>query len=467
MLHLRKQRNHSLWILSAALFLIGTLSHSVGQTVDPVAAQLAKANQSLRAGKIAAAEKTLAQVLKTNPNQAVALNMMGVVRARQKREREAEDYFQKALKADRKLAGAYSNLGILYRDRGQRDQALAMFLIAVDLTPQDPNVLYNLALLHGERGEFSSAIVRLKAIPVKQRPADYWEILGRLSIAAGAYGEAEEALQKVLSKNPESVATLRQLAGLALKRNNTDAAWKYMVRARLIAPNSPELLYEYAQVSLKNQLPTEAIVAMRKVVLLEPDRPEYLLALGKALMESPMEFGDALPFFERYVKLKPEDPEGHGSLGWAYYTNKDFVNARKEVEESLRLQPDQIIGYYQMGAIYYETGDYARAEEFLSKAIARQPDQPDAHLTLGMVYVRQGESEKARSAFETAERLNPDEPKAHYQLSQLYRRMGDREAATRQMTLYQQALQKFREHNERLLSTPSAVASPKQPIKKP
>ena len=408
----------------------------------------------------------LMQVLKAKPNNAVGLNMLGVVRANQNREEEAEGLFQKAIKADPKLAGPYGNLGVLYRKRNQPYSAMEMFRKAVELAPRDANILYNMALLHGERGEFSDAIARLKAIPAKERVADYWKMLGSLCVSAGDFAQAEETFLKVLTKDPQSIATLRELAGVALKRNNTEAAWKYMFQARRIAPNSPELLYEYAQVSLKNQLATEATVAMRKAVLLEPDRPEYLLFLGTTLMESPMEYGDALPFFQRYVKLKPEDPVGHGSLGWAYYTNKDFENARKEIEESLRLQPDQVIGYYQLGAVFYETGDYARAEELLSKAIARQPDQADAHLTLGMVYARQGQAEKARGAFETVARLNPDEPKAHYQLSQLYRRLGNPEAAVRETKLYQEALQKFREHNERLLSTPSASAPAKQSVKK-
>ncbi len=452
-------------LVFASFFLVCRAA-SFGQTGDTTASLLVKANQALHAGKTAAAEKVLTQVLKASPKNAAGLNMLGVVRANQDRLQEAEDLFQKAIKADPKLAGPYGNLGVLYRRQNQPYTAMEMFRKAVELAPRDPNILYNMALLHGERGEFSDAIGRLKAIPVKERPADYWKMLGSLCVSAGDFAQAEAAFLKVLAKDPQSTATLRELAGVALKRNDTEAAWKYMFQARRIAPNSPELLYEYAQVSLKNNLATEATVAMRKTVLLEPDRPEYLLFLGTCLMESPMEYGDALPYFQRYVKLKPEDPEGHSSLGWAYYTNKDFENARKEIEESLRLRPDQVLGYYQLGAVSYEMGDYSRAEELLSRAIAQQPDHPDAHLTLGMVYLRQGQAEKARNEFETAARLNPDEPKAHYQLSQLYRRLNKPEDAARELKLYQQALQRFREHNERLLSTPSASALQKQPEKK-
>ncbi len=447
-------------------FLLAGSPFSHAQTGGEAAAQLTKAGRALEAGDLSAAEQILTQVLKADPNSASALNMLGVVRAQQQRTDEAEKLFQQAIKANPKLAGPYGNLGVIYRNRKEADRSMEMLQQAAQLSPGDARVLYNLALLHGERGEIDTAISRLKSIPAKQLPSDYWQVLSGLYIVGGHYEEAEEALRQVLKRDPESVTTLRQLAGVALKRNDTEGAWKYMLQARRIAPNSPELLFEYAQISLNNQLAAEAIVAMRKAVLLEPDRPEYLLFLGKALMESPMEYHEALPYFERYVKLRPEDPEGHGSLGWAYYTSKDLVNARKETEESLRLQPDRLLAYYQLGVIAHESGDSTRAEELLKKVTARQPNHADAHLTLGMVYARQGRFDQARDAFEKAAQLNPEEPKVHYQLSQIYRRLGDSTAAVRETQLYQETLKKFRERNERSVSMPSATSSILKPEKK-
>ncbi|NWG12856.1 MAG: tetratricopeptide repeat protein [Acidobacteria bacterium] len=453
-------------MILAGLLFFAASPVSPGQTADKAASRLAKASRALEAGDLPAAEQTLTQVLKSAPDNATALNMLGVVRAQQQRTEEAQELFQRAIRANPKLAGPYGNLGVLYRNRNENERAMEMLQKAARLSPKDARVLYNLALLHGERGEVDAAVSRLKSIPVQQRPSDYWQVMSGLYISASRYAEAEETLRQALQHNPQSVTTLRQLAGVALKRNDTEAAWRCMLQARRIAPNSPELLFEYAQISLRNQLAAEAIVAMRKAVLLEPDRPEFLYFLGTALMESPMEYHEALPYFERYVKLKPDDPEGHGSLGWAYYTGKDLVNARKEIEESLRLQPDRLVAYYQLGVIAHESGDGARAEELLKKVIAREPDHADAHLTLGMVYARQGRFDQAREAFEAAGRLNPEEPKVHYQLSQIYRRLGNSAAAARETQLYQETLKKFRERNERSVSMPSAASSAPKPAKK-
>ena len=452
--------------LFASCLLLGLPSFSQVKTGDGPVPQLARASRAIETGDLSAAERTLTQLLKTSPGNAGALNLLGVVRAQQQRTAEAEGLFRQAIQLDPKLAGPYANLGILYRGRNDAAQAMEMLQKAADLSPQDGRVLYNLALLHGERGEFDTAIGRLKAIPANRRPADHWQVLASLYIAGRNYAQAEEALRRALARDPESISLLRQLAGLALKRNDTEASWKYMVQARRVAPNSPELLYEYAQISLKNQLAAEAIVAMRKAVLLEPDRPEYLLLLGNSLMESPMEFHEALPFLERYVRLKPDDPDGRGALGWAYYTNKDLSRARAEIEESLRLQPDRVIGWYQLGVIEQESGESARALELLGKVVQRQPNHADAHLALGMVYARQGQIQKAREAFEAAARLNPEEPKAHYQLSLVCRRLGDSAAAAREMQLYQETLKRFRERNERSVSMPSTSRAATNPDRK-
>ncbi len=443
-----------------------TAALSLGQSANPLAEQLTRAGQAIKKGDLAAAEILLNEVFKANPEQAGALNLLGLVRVQQQRLDEAQTLFERSIKANPKYAGPVSNLGILCKQRNERDRALKLFQTAARLAPRDPSVLYNLAAFQAELGDFGAAIARMKTIPAKDRPADCWTNLARLSLASGDYAHAQEALLQELARNPESIATLRELAGTALKLNDTEDAWKYMVQARRLAPNSPELLYEYAQVSLKNRLATEAAVAMRKAVLLDPDRPEYQLALGNALMESPMESGDALPFFERYVKMKPEDPQGHGALGWAYYSQKDYPNARREIEESLRLQPDQVIGYYQLGAIAFDSGDNARALELLTKAVALEPGYADAHLTLGMAYSRDGQYDRARESFETVVRLKPEEPRAHYQLSQIYRRLGDTDRAAREAQLYQEAMKTFRANNERNLSSPSSAVPARKPDKK-
>jgi cytochrome c-type biogenesis protein CcmH/NrfG len=255
------------------------------------------------------------------------------------------------------------------------------------------------------------------------------------------------------------------LAGVALKRGDAKGAWQYIAQARQLAPNSPDLLYEFAQISLTNNLGQEAVIAMHKALLLEPDRPEYLFCLADALLNT-TNFHDAAGYLERYLKLKPDDPAGHLSYGWALYLEKDLEGARKQLEEAVRLSPDSIDAYYYLGTIAYETGDRASALDLFSKVLERKSDHSKALLGLGMVYFSERQYEKARLALEASARIDNYEPKVHYQLIQVYARLGNEDGATREQKLYAEAQRKV-EERKRLSGTlpfsiPREAAKPKQ-----
>jgi Flp pilus assembly protein TadD len=423
------------------LLLLPVAAWGEAQAPDTTAEQLDRAAHLIDAGDWQKAEQTLQGVLRAHPNEADALNLLGIAAGKRGRVEEAEALFRKALVSNPSLAAAWVNLAQLYKQRGEGARALQVLEEGLGDAPRDPRLLSESAMLLADRGQFTEAARRLEAIPPAARTSDYWELLGHIYLSAGDFVQAEDKLRRALHGKPESVPTLRQLAGIALKRRDPARAWQYLARAVGLAPNSPELLYEYAQVCLQNKLSSEAVVAMRKTVLMEPDRPEFIFLLGSALLETP-DHHEALPYFRRYVKLRVDDSHGHLSLGWALFLEKDFDEAQQHLEETLRLDPKQADAWYHLGMIAYEKNDGAKALELLTHALELAPGHARAHWGLGMVHSREGRYEKARDEFEAAARLDPDEPKVHYQLSQLYARLGDTEHARREVQLYQEALKK-------------------------
>jgi tetratricopeptide (TPR) repeat protein len=427
-----------------ALLLSSFLGQCHAQVRTPAGQQLDTAARLMSDGDWGKAEELLKRLLRTQPNDADALNLLGIAAGKQGRADEAEMDFRKAIAANPSLAAAYLNVAQLYNQRGDGDRALQTLEEGLKHSPHDPPLLAETATLLADRGQFRQAIHRLQATPITARSGDYWELLARLELSAGDFVMAEDSLQRALKSKPESVPMLRQLAGISLKRGDADGAMKYLIRALRLAPNSPELLYEYAQVSLQNNYTNEAVVGMRKALLMEPDRPEFLYFLGSALLDTP-DYHEGLPYFRRYVELRPEDPRGHLSLGWALVLEKSYPEARQQLEETLRLDPKQPDAWYHLGMIAYETNDDAKALELLTRTVDLAPGHARGHWGLGMVYSRQGQYEKARDEFERAVKLDHDEPKFHYQLSQTYARLGDAERAGSELQLYKEAEKKSEE----------------------
>jgi Flp pilus assembly protein TadD len=445
-----------------ALLLLAAGSGRCQAPPVSAAAQLEHAAGLIKAGDWREAEQTLRALLRVHPNQPDALNLLGIAAGKQGRAPEAEALFRKALAANPALAPAWVNLSEVYRQGGDGMHALETLEEGLRRVPHDAYLLSKAAALLADGGRFAEAIQRLERVPPAERDSDYWQLMGSLHLSAGDLPLAEEDLRRALEGRPASVAPLRQLAGIALKRGDPAHAWQYMVLAMKVAPNSPELLYEYAQICQQNHLASEAVLAMRKAALMEPDRPEFLFFLGTALLDTP-DFHEALPRFRRYIELRPDDPRGHLSLGWSLFLEKDLPGARRELEETLRLDPKQADAWYHLGMIAYETNDDAQAQQLLTHALDLAPEHPRAPWGLGLVYARQGQHDKARDAFELAARRDPEDPKVHYQLSQVYTRLRDTANARRELQLYREAQQKSEERIKLSQQLPSMAQGGRRP----
>lgn len=87
------------------------------------------------------------EFLDRQPN-AEAANGLGLMFARQGRRAEAREWFEKALRIDRKHAGAWNNLGVLYGEEQQWDKAVETFEAAIRETPTDETLYLNLGRIH-------------------------------------------------------------------------------------------------------------------------------------------------------------------------------------------------------------------------------------------------------------------------------------------------------------------------------
>ena len=89
----------------------------------------------LSAGLDQVAEELLLQAIEDTPHEASLYNRLGVTLRRQKKHRQAMEYYQKALKLDPKNKEVHFNLGVLYFDLKENGKALKAFQDALRLCP--------------------------------------------------------------------------------------------------------------------------------------------------------------------------------------------------------------------------------------------------------------------------------------------------------------------------------------------
>ncbi len=109
--------------------------------------------------------------------------------------------------------GIWSNLGALFRSRGEPEQAIRAHMRALTLTPDAPGIRGNFANALTDVGRYDEAIALRRRI-LKDRPDDPQQkaLIGRAMRGKGVYDDAIDYLSDVLLDHPEDAEIELQLA---------------------------------------------------------------------------------------------------------------------------------------------------------------------------------------------------------------------------------------------------------------
>jgi Flp pilus assembly protein TadD len=144
-----------------------------------------------------------------------------------------------AASADPKLSEASTLLGVAYWRKGLRDRAARAFETAVKIKKDDAQNLNNLGFLHYENGDYESATKYLKrAARLAPNDPRIWNNLG---LAQAERGKFDDAVNSFTHAVGEVKSRLNVAERLRYQGDNKEAM-KHLEKARIIAPNSPEVL---------------------------------------------------------------------------------------------------------------------------------------------------------------------------------------------------------------------------------
>jgi Flp pilus assembly protein TadD len=414
-------------------FLVSSFSVT-GQTSNPQQ-RLEQAAALIRDNKIPEAEQQLNGILKTAPNDAVALNLMGTIRAQQGRLNEAEGLMTRAARIDPAFVAVHMNLAFLYLLRNAPEKTISELKEVVKLEPENIEANYKLARLLLSRGQTDDAIGVIEKVK-STSPAGpvFVTLLGDAYFKKGDLNRAEEKYLQALAVQQGNVEAVLGLARVAQNRGDAKNTLAYLARARELAANSPELLYKIGMAALGLKIYDEAQGALEQAVRFKPNDASYLTALGAAWLKK----ADLLTSeqnFRRAIELQPDNPQTQLYLGYVLYKQKKFSEARVYLEKSAKTESSIPEPFYYLGLIAQEENEDERAVALLEKAIQAAPSFGHAHVALGASYLKLKDYQHAQKELELGASLNPDDSKAHYQLAVLYARLKDPKRAQAEMQI--------------------------------
>ena len=428
--------------LSKSLIFVGliTLQLSVittAHTQQDKYDRLEKAANLLRQGDSNAAETELVEILRVAPRDPNALNLLGVVRAQQKRPAEAEKLFLNAINQTPKLSGPYINLGRLYLEQKKIDRALWAYNNAAILAPANSEVQYQLALLYSESHNFAKALSHLKNIPTASwRPEEFY-LATTTCLALGQKNEARDlvstvnatailddaqtaALSSVLIKNdladeaisllngstqrfPESLSLHLQLGDAYSRKKLWQVAEEHYLAAKTIDAKSILALRGLARTAQAVRNPEKALAYLVQAKKIAPDDSAVLYDFAVAAFRMNL-IVDVLPIAELLYKQDPKDPAYIHLLAVSKFRSDQKDDAEKLLRAYLQVRPRDSLGHYLLGITLYSVKRLSEAGREFEQSQSVGPN-PDSEYMLGVIAEAQGDKD---TAVRWLQRVGPD-----------------------------------------------------------
>jgi tetratricopeptide (TPR) repeat protein len=168
----------------------------------------------LNKGELDASEKKFIEVIKSDPNSALAYHFLGMIYLRQKMYKGAIAALEKATKLDPLNDTAFNNLGLAYYNTENYEKATENIEKSINLNDKIAHRYLNLALAYQKEKNYDKAAIAL------ENSVKIHANVENLTMLAKNYQDmkdkklAKQAIERLLEIDPSNTWAKRQLAAL-------------------------------------------------------------------------------------------------------------------------------------------------------------------------------------------------------------------------------------------------------------
>ena len=187
---------------------------------------LAKAVELHRAGRLAEAERAYRRILDSDPDNADALQLLGVIANQAGRPAAAAELIRKALAVNPGHADAHCNLGAALLELGDLRGADAAFRRALEINPAISEALNNLGNIARQQDRPEEAAENYRrALQYAPGIAETHSNLGVVLHIMGRFVDAEACFRQALKINPDNAEAHANLAATLLQTGRLKEGW--------------------------------------------------------------------------------------------------------------------------------------------------------------------------------------------------------------------------------------------------
>ena len=227
--------------------------------------------------------------------------------------------------------------------------------------------------------------------------------------------EADSLYEKLSLRYPEN-AQFYYSRGLANERMAKDSlAFELFKKTHKYDQFHQNALYKLSKESLRNNDYQQAL-AYTAMGLGKNENNVSLLSITAQTYSAMAVFYEAIPHYEKIIKLGQGNEFIHTKLAYAYYKDGKKDKAIEQYKMALVYEPGNSSTHFLLGKLYANTQDFKQSEAHLLMAIEIK-DQPldGEYFSLALTYKYLEDYKKAFDYFQKTLNENPDHIRALYE----------------------------------------------------
>lgn len=396
------------------------------------------AHREYQAGDYENAERHCMQLWRQETNNTGVLLLLSSIHFQCRRLDKSAHFSTLAIKQNPLLAEAYSNLGNVYKERGQLQEALENYRHAVRLKPDFIDGYINLAAALVAAGDMEQA-VQAYVTALQYNPDLYCvrSDLGNLLKALGRLDEAKACYLKAIETRPDFAVAWSNLGCVFNAQGEIWLAIHHFEKAVALDPNFLDAYINLGNVLKEARIFDRAVAAYLRALNLSPNNAVVHGNLACVYYEQGL-IDLAIDTYRRAIELQPNFPDAYCNLANALKEKGQVVEAEECYNTALRLCPTHADSLNNLANIKREQGYIEEATRLYLKALEVFPEFAAAHSNLASVLQQQGKLNEALMHYKEAIRIQPTFADAYSNMGNTLKEMQDIQGA---LQCYTRAIQ--------------------------
>ena len=349
---------------------------------------------------------------------------------------QAINQIQELLTEEPNFISAWLELGLIYRQKGDRNLALNAFTKAIDIAPNNPKIGLELSTEQLYFNQLESCRKNINKL-LKLNPKNIRAIvkLGELCRKEQKRTEALELFQKALKLNPQAIGTRVNLAIELQYFGRLEAAEQQLQQALEYAPDNFNLLMRLGHIGRESGQKEKSL---KWFTLASQKSPNTLSAIDAKLcaveeLRGLDRIDEAIAAIQPILTKSPQNVRAKLIYGTLLKRQLDFKTAVEVYQNIIILAPKNIQARLELATCLNELDKSKEAIDVLQAAQTFYPHNLRIIKKIGDSYRKQQDRKQALKCYQKALEIEPQSLIANLDVVIELRALDDLEAAKKQI----------------------------------